>query len=140
MINDLELTFCDKKNMTGVTATNAGTLSEIIDLKVPGQGKGRRAFVYITSHTNTAAAVGVNLNFSIITADNETLTTPTEIPLSLPPLAASMLAAGATVYAPLPMDIRRFVKLNVNPGAGTITSLNWSAGITLDPQTNTGIE
>ena len=140
MMKDLELMFCNKKAMTGVTSANAGTVSDTIDLKVPGQGKGRSAFFFITSHTNTSAAAGVNLNFSIITADNETLTTPTEIPLSLPPLAASMLAAGTTVYAPLPMDIRRYIKLNVNPGTGTITSLNWSAGITLDPQTNTGIE
>ena len=135
MMKDLELMFMNKKSMTNV-ASNPTTLSEIIDFKVPGQGKGRTAYVFITAHEDTTSATDPAINLYIATSDKPDLTGAVNVPLALPPITKADLAAGKTVQAQLPMDLKRYIRLGFSLNAGSLTALKWSAGITLDPQTN----
>ena len=134
-MKDLELMFFDKKSASGVTGSTSASLSDTLDFKVSGYGKGRPAFVFVTAHDDTAAADGVTVVFAVSTSENSDMSGAVDIPLALPPVNKDILKAGKTVYAMLPMDVKRYVKLKITP-SDTLTSLKWSSGITLDAQTN----
>jgi hypothetical protein len=134
-MKDLELLFLDKKSMSNVSS-NPSNFSDTIDFKVSEYGRGRTAFVFITSHEDTVSSGNPEMSFFISTSDKDDLSDAVDIPLSLPPVLKGTLKAGKTIYAPLPMNIKQFVRLKLVLSAGSITSLKWSAGITLIAQTN----
>lgn len=127
MIFDYELMFTDEQ--TAFTSMTNGVIGRIIDLAGKGQGKGFKSWI---AFAFTKAVTGGPLSFKLETADNNGFSNSKEIPLSLAPLNASDMYAGAVYSVPLPVEgLERYCRLKISAtSAVTLTGMN--CGFVLD--------
>ena len=132
MIFDKELMFVEDDG-TPRTNVDTGSLGRVLDLGTSGWGKGRKGFVAFAFRKDTTATGEPEMKFSLQTSAEETFTTPTEIPLSLPsPLKKDMMKEGMVLAAPLPvMGTERYVRLWLETDM-PLTCTGMEVGLVLD--------
>ncbi|MDR1650743.1 MAG: hypothetical protein LBR87_03055 [Synergistaceae bacterium] len=131
MIKDRELCFIYEGS---VTASTGGVQGSAIDLG-PGGFRGRDSYVFIESLADTTATGSPTISFTLEFSDDAAFASPAAVPLSTPVLGKGDLAKGKVVLARAPLHGGRFVRLKMTASAA-ITCSKFTAGIILDPQTN----
>jgi hypothetical protein len=133
MIFDKQLCFIDEGM---ITAATSGVVGSAIDLGAPNQlGKGRPAYIAVACKSDATATGNPVIKFHLEFADDAVFTTPVRVPLSLPPLAKTDLAAGSVITALAPMYSKRYVRFYLETTIA-LTCSTLTIGIVLDPQTN----
>jgi len=130
MIFDLKLIFSDKLAIESFTS---GVIGLPIDLGAAGQGKGRDSYVAICCDEELTATGAPEITFTLETSETEDFKVVTELPLSLPKLLKEDLAKGAAWFAPTPLYLKRWVRLNAESSLA-IACTSLSTGFVLDPQ------
>jgi hypothetical protein len=133
MIFDRELCFIHQGAITGFTT---GTVGSALDLGAPGQtGKGRVSYVAIACNANMTATGSPTINLSLEFSEDDTFTSPMEIPLSLPVMGKGDFAKGNVIGALAPLLSLRWVRLKMTTSAA-LACTSMTAGFVLDLQTN----
>jgi hypothetical protein len=133
MIFDRELSFIYEGSLTAFTT---GTVGSSLDLGAPNQtGKGRVSYVAIACNADMTATGSPTISLSLEFSEDDTFTSPVEVPLSLPTLGKGDFAKGNVIGALAPLFSLRWVRLKMTTSAA-IACTSMTAGFVLDLQTN----
>ena len=126
--------FLQVSNDQAVTATAAST--DVIDFgqKTPNTGLTDRLSMVITVGETATASGAATVTFSVQdSADNSTFADV----VASAAIGKAALVAGAQIVIPMPVQHRRYVRLNYTVGTGPLTAGKFSAQVVTGIQQNT---